>query len=290
MSDNPTTTETTNSSREELLTQLELLNTENQELYNSYVRAKHTQYRRTAIGLGVIGVIAAVSGVVIPSAQTILLSLAGVGVFGSVLTLYLTPEQFIAADTGRDVYLTLASNEEALTTELGLTDDRIYVPTGSPERPVVLFVPQVDEYVIPEAEPLTETIIATEDAQSRGVAFTPSGSRLFESFQQALAGSLAETPAELGSQLTEALTTQFELLDSAQAEVDTDLQGLTVIVSGSAYGPVTRFDHPVVSFIATGLAHGLECPVTISTIESGDTRADYRIRFALQEIPDQADS
>lgn len=267
--------------RGELLTQLELLEEENQTLYESYVRAKQTQYRRTAVGLGGLGTIAVIAGLIIPSAQTVLFTLAGVGLFGGILTVYLTPEQFIAADTGRDVYTTLASNEQALVTELGLTDHRVYLPTPDADRSASLFVPQTEEYTLPEPPLLTNTIVTPDTPSGNGVAFEPSGTRLFESFTQALSGGLGETPAALGTQLTEALTTQFELVETARAEADATTDALTVTVSGSAYGPVTRFNHPVVSFIAVGLAVGLECPVETTVTDAEAPDSDYRIRYQI---------
>jgi hypothetical protein len=290
MSENSTPTDATERSREELLAELELLEAENQELYDSYVRAKRTQYRRTAAGLLGLGVVAALAGVAIPTAQSVLLSLAGIGLFGGVLTLFLTPERFIAADTGQNVYAAMATNEQALVTELGLTGTRIYVPTDDLDRSVALFVPQSEDYVLPDAADLTETIVAPSDPEQRGVAFEPSGARLFESFTQALSGPLGDTPGSLGSQLTDALTTQFELVEAAEASPDTDGAGLTVTVSGSAYGPLTRFDHPVASFVAVGVARGLERPVELHVTEAADDRADYRIRVQFDEPESQAAS
>jgi len=52
--------------------------------------------------------LAAVGALAVPSAQSILLALVGIGLFGGVLALSLTPERYIAADTGRNVYAALA--------------------------------------------------------------------------------------------------------------------------------------------------------------------------------------
>ncbi|WP_435186441.1 hypothetical protein [Halobellus sp. EA9] len=279
MSDTASLTEEDTPSREELLTQVELLEEENQALYESYTRAKQTQYRRTAIGLVGIAVVATVAGLAIPPARTILLSLAGIGFFGGVLTLYLTPEQFIASDTGRDVYTALAENEQAIVTELGLTEERVYIPTPDTDDPAKLFVPQRDEYALPDSSSLANTIIASENPPENGVAFVPSGTRLFESFTRALSGSLGDTPSALGTQLTDALTAQFELVETARAEVDTTTDAITITVSGSAYGPLTRFNHPVVSFIAVGLATGLDRAVTATVSDTGIENGDYRIRY-----------
>lgn len=264
-------------SREELLTQLELLAEENRDLRESYLRAKQTQYRETALLLGGVGILAVVGGLVVSDARDVLFSLGAIGIFGGILTLYLTPEQFVSATVGRDVYTSLASNEAALAAELGLTDQRVYVPVDTAGTGVRLFVPQHDSYSLPDRDAIEQTIVVSSDGTANGLSLDPSGSRLFQSFDTAVAGEVSSDPTLLGDQLTDALVEQFELVDYASAEVDPDGHRLTVSVGDSVYGPLDRFDHPVQSFIATGMAHGLEQPVSVSTIESEDRRGEYLV-------------
>jgi hypothetical protein len=115
----------------ELRTQLRLLAEENEQLRDSYARAKQTQYRRTALGLAALGCLGVAGGVLVAGASDVLFVLGGIGLFGGLLTYYLTPEQFVAADVGRAVYSVLAANEAALVDELGLSDRRVYVPAGT---------------------------------------------------------------------------------------------------------------------------------------------------------------
>jgi len=67
-----------------------------------------------------------------PDGREVLFALAAVGLFGGVLTYYLTPGTFVAADVGERIYAAMAANEAAIAGELGLSDDRIYVPAGEP--------------------------------------------------------------------------------------------------------------------------------------------------------------
>jgi len=263
-------------SREELRTQLELLAEENEQLRTSYTQAKTTQYKRTALGLAAVGLIAVVGGLLIPNARTVLFSLAGIGLFGGVLTYVLTPEQFVAADVGRDVYAVLADNEAAIVSELGLADKRLYVPTKGPDR-VRLFVPQSATDNIPDSEAVSQCIVATDGGETRGVAFNPSGQQLFESVDDAVNGGVAAAPAELADQVTEAIVEQFEIARSATPDIDGDGGRLTVGVSGSVYGPVDRFDHPIPSLLGTALADRLDTPVTTEVTEGRDDQADYLI-------------
>lgn len=263
----------------ELRTQLEVLTEENEQLRESYIRAKQAQYRRTALGLGLIGLLAAAAGMLVPEARDVLFALGGIGLFGAVLTYYLTPEQFVSADVGRDVYTALAGNEAALVDELGLSETRLYVPTESGDDPVRLFVPQREAYSIPEDEALAHSIVVTETDTTRGVAFTPSGGPLFEAFEAARSGPAAETPAAIATQLTDAVVEQFELVDSATPDVDPEDSRLTVAIDGSVYGSLDRFDHPVASVIAVGLAAGLNTPVTLEQPTTNGDKSESLLTY-----------
>lgn len=261
----------------ELQTQLELLAEENQQLRDSYARAKQTQYRRTALGLTLVGLVAVAGAALFPALRTILIALGSAGLFSAVLTFYLTPEQFVSADVGRNLYATQAANEDALVTELGLSDIRLYVPVESAESGVRLFVPQHEEYTVPDETALTHRLIAGDEPTANGMALDPSGGRLFREAEQVLSGPVADQPAQLSQQLTDVLVEQFELVGAADPDVDSDEQQLTVAVTESVYGSLDRFDHPVVSLLATGLANGMNRPVTSAVTVTEDSRAEYLV-------------
>jgi len=177
------------------------------------------------------------------------------------------------------VYATLADNEAALVGELGLTDVRVYVPVSGVEEPVRLFVPHETAYDLPAAESLAEQTVLAGDPETRGIALAPSGTRLLAALDDALRGSLADEPAELAAQLCDALLEQFELVDSADPEVDPDGTNCRVAVSGSVYGPLDQFDHPVVSLLATGFAAGLSVPVTTEVTTDTDGASVVTLRW-----------
>ncbi|WP_129115394.1 hypothetical protein [Halegenticoccus tardaugens] len=258
----------------DLVAQVDLLRAENRRLRQEYTQAKRTQYRRTALGLALVGALATGAAAVFPSAQTVFLVLGGTGLFSAVLTYYLTPERFIAASVGERVYGALADTHAAVTVELGLQDARIYVPTGG--DPVArLFVPQYGDHELPDSEELDSVFVASEEERRRGVSFVPTGSALFVEFDRTRTGSLGETPTELADQLVNALVEVFELADGAAVDVDSKDGRATFRVDASAYGSEVRFDHPVVSFLAVGLAVGLSEPVT-SEVHDADA-ADFLV-------------
>ncbi|SEP29833.1 hypothetical protein SAMN04487948_13717 [Halogranum amylolyticum] len=269
---NGTSTET-ETAESDLRAEVELLEEENRRLREQYVHARRITYRRSALGLGVIGSIAALGAVVFPAAQTVLFALAGIGLFAAVLTYYLTPERFIAADVGERIYTAVMDNETALVDELSLSQNRLYVPHET--ETVRLFVPQHADYDLPADEALQATIVITDNEYERGLALTPTGRELFSEFEETTSGPVGSTPQELSTQLTDALTNVFELVETATAEVDREEGRLTVAVSNSAYQLADDVDHPVASFLAVGLTVGLETPIEteVTSDPSDDTDA-----------------
>ncbi|SEP10120.1 hypothetical protein SAMN05216388_10336 [Halorientalis persicus] len=260
---------------ESLAAEVEVLREENRRLREEFARARRTQYRRTALMLAGIGVLAGIAGVLFADARTVLFALSGTGVFFGVLVYYLSPEQFISADVGRRVYEALAQNEAAAVSELGLQNDRVYVSVGDAIEDARLFVPQRDEYELPAADALADTFVVPDEQAARGVALEPTGGPLAADFRQAATGDVDDTP-EIATALSNALVEQFELVESADADVDPDAGRATVGVTESVYGPVDRFDHPVTSLLAVGLASALDTAVT-TEVSTGDDRVDYLV-------------
>ncbi|WP_455449633.1 hypothetical protein [Natrinema thermotolerans] len=257
--------------RLELAARAELLERENRRLRDEYARARQSQYRRTAAGLALIGICAVPLALLVPSARDVLFALAGVGLFGGVLTYYLTPGSFVAAEVGERIYAAMAANEAAVADELGLGADRVYVPTDDPSG-TRLYVPQHATGDVPDD--LEGPILTAPE--SRGLALEPTGRPLFEAFEDALADDLATAPEPLAAQLADGLVEQFELAGGAEPDVDVAADRATVAVTDSAFGDVDRFDHPIASFLAVGFAGGLEEPVRLQ-VAAGDDRSDWLI-------------
>jgi hypothetical protein len=278
---------------QDLSAQVELLREENRRLRDRYARTRRTEYRRAALGMGVVGVVAALGGAAFPDSRATLFALAGIGLFTCVLTYYLTPERFVAASVGERTSAALGTLGAELVSELGLRDARVYVPagsaTGDPATEVRLFVPEHADHVVPEADDLGSLFVVTDDEREHGVALPSTGAALFAEFTRTMADGLAETPVELAEQATEALVEGFELADAAVPEFDAETPQVTVGVDGSAFGDVGRFDHPVTSFVATCLAVGLDAPVRVETVDTDDDRFDHLLRYTWDADDDSAD-
>lgn len=273
--------------------QLELLAEENRRLREAYGRVRQTRHRRTALGLFAIGSVGVVGAAVFPAVRVVLLVLSATGWFGGLLTWYLTPERFVAADVGERVYAALAANEAAVVAELGLVEPGWYLPLeGVPDREVALFIGQH----IAEDEPTTLTsdgrletafVVASNPAK-QGLALRPTGAPLLAALREGTPGGLGDDPVTLVEQVAEGLAEQFELVDGARPDVDVADGRASIAVDGSAYGAVDRFDHPVASLLGTGLAVGLAAPVRVTVDRPADGRHDFLV--TAQWSADGADS
>jgi hypothetical protein len=260
--------------RTDLAAEVAVLEAENERLRREYARSRRVEYRRTALGLAVVGALAAAAAVLFPSVRGVLFALAATGGFAAVLTYYLTPERVLPASVAERSHAAWADAVEALIADLGLGPARVYVPR--PEtHDVRLFLPQARAYAVPDAEELDSALVVTGSERERGLALRPAGDALLRELARTLSGELASDPATAAEQLADGLTEQFEIVDSAAVERTPGR--VTVGVSGSAYGDVTRFDHPASSLLGAGLARALGEPVSVAVEETPDGRAEYAV-------------
>ncbi len=259
----PAGTETHEEELEETA-RIALLEAENRRLRQVYARSQRTQYRRTAIGLAVLGALAAVGGLVLPESQAVLFALAGIGWFGAVLTYSVTAAPFVPARLADHLYDPLAANQAAIATVLGLQEDRVYVPTDTDS--VRLFVPHGPD----STPPSTASNPILTDPPHRGLFLETTGSGLFEAFEASLTDGPATDPAALGQQLASGLVDALELVGGATSTVDAAAGQATVTITDSTLEDVDRFDHPVASFLAVGFARTLDRDVHLEVTARAD--------------------
>jgi hypothetical protein len=270
---------------EALLARIETLEDENERLRRELSAARRTSYRRTAVGMAVLGGAALAGAALLPDVREVLLALGGTGLFGALLTYYLTPERFVAASVGEAVYVTLATNLEAIAAELELSETAVYVPVdGDPA--VRLYLPEqpLAAVSLPDPAELHDTFVV--EPGHRGLSLRPSGDPLREELLEATE-PLPESPGLLVRAVSEALVEQFELVDAADFDVD-EAGRATVRITGSAYGPVDRLDHPVASLLATTLAHVLDRPVELEVAPT-EEGAGYLVTCRWKNAAESAD-
>jgi hypothetical protein len=252
--------------RQTLEAELEVLREENRRLRDSYARAKRTTFRRTAVGFFAVGGLSLIAALLFPTLQTVFIAFGGTGVFAGIVTFYLTPERFVSESVSEAVFTTLGDVEQHLVRELELQTEAVYVPTPSrPETNARLFVPQHVEHVIPDTERLGELFVTGAVQAEQGVSLPPTGDRLYTEFERTLSGELDDDPGMIATQLTAALTEQFELVDDTTIEIDDGEQHASIAVDNPAFGDIYQLDHPVVSLLAVGFATGLGRPVAVET-------------------------
>ena len=257
-----------------------LLEEENERLRYEYARAKRSAHRRTAIGFGLLGVTAAVGATLFPPVRTVLLALAGIGLFVGVLIYYVAPEQFVPASTGEQIYRALTADREAIIADLGLGGERIYVPTREDDetsRAVRLFVPAASNAALPAPDRVTGPFVIGSDETDRGVAFVPIGETLYDEFAATATAGVADEPAVLAEQLADASVTVFEFVTEATPQWSPDGDRCSIGVTGSVVGNPTDVDHPAVSLIATGFVRAFGRPVRVTVEPTPEGRTEYVI-------------
>jgi hypothetical protein len=226
----------------------------------------------------VVSLLAGVGGLLFPDLRPVFVALAGIGGLSAVFTYFLTPERVLTADTAEQVYLAYATTISELAAELGLSETYVYVPTTSGPAVatnVKLYVPQAAEYDLPESGELDGVVIASERGARRGLAVVPTGATLLREFEAAIDGQdVPGGAAAAAERLATAIVDLFEFADDAAVVADDRGGSITIGVVGAAYGPLSRFDHPVVSFLGAGLARRLNHPVRVEVRDSDDPRYD----------------
>lgn len=242
-----------------------VLEAENRQLREEYARARQTTYRRTAVALIIAGSIGLIGGVGFPDARTVLFALGGTGVFAGVLTYVITPERFIAASVGTQLFEATRSERAAMIDELGLRGEPVYVASGDNVR---LFVPRHNDVPLPQSADLTDLFVVPNETDHGGISLFPMGVPLFQEFSATTTQSLDSTPETIAPVITDAVVELFELADSGTYNIDTETNRITFEFTGAGLGDPTALDHPIASFLAVGLVTGLEYPVTVETTET----------------------
>lgn len=248
-----------------------LLREENQRLRDAYRRTKRVQYRRTAGGLALVGMLAVAGAGLWPSLGDTLLVLGAIGIFGGLLTVYLTPDRVLTATVSDAVYTTHANTGAAIIEELGLQADQLYVPPADTARAVRVFCPKHTDYRPPEKP--TSLFLVDVDESARGAAVPATGNALYREFEQAAVVSETPSARETVAAVADAIVEQFELADSV--EYDHEPGRVTVEVSGSEPPDISRFDHPIMSLFGVALARTEETTIERASVRSNPDRFTF---------------
>ncbi|MFC7231048.1 hypothetical protein ACFQMM_05810 [Saliphagus sp. GCM10025308] len=227
--------------------------------------ARTTRERLTIAGFVAIGVFCFAVGFVVSAGREVLFSLGGIGLFASILTYGVTGTRSIEARDGAEVYETCATNLEAITTTFGSSTERIYVPNpDGAESGARLFVPAAVDGGVQDAAGFSIV-----DSEERGLVLEPTGETLFREFER----ELDEPVASLGTAdrtVDRFAQTPFRVRHGRRRDRATGRGGRHDYHFGERLRPPDQFDHPVASFLAVGLAVGLDRRISFEATALSD--------------------
>lgn len=215
--------------------------------------------RRTALGFFLLAPLGVLAGVLVPDGEEVLFALAGIAAFAGVITYAIDDRRLIDADTGERVYAAYARN-------LGRLIDPAHRNGRPSYRPASALDGADPGLVVPAERP--------SERQANGLAMDdgdpvlePTGLAFYREFERTSGdrpddGLVTTARTELPHAVADALVDRFELVDRAVVLEVTDAR-VELLVTNPTFGPLDRFDHPVVSFVGTSLASGLDRSVTV---------------------------
>ncbi|WP_224447675.1 hypothetical protein [Haloprofundus salilacus] len=203
-----------------------------------------------AVG-AVVGVLSVGGGLF--TQRWLLVALGGAAVYVAGLTYYLAPEEPVSKVVPEQIYRAYADGRSASDR----ATSHLYVPTASNGDGV----PSIRLAAV--GYDGSTTRLATElghDPSSE--RHRPIGAGLLDSFVADIDEPLAAEPSELSDQMAAGLVDGFGLVDSVDIVRRTD-DSVRFRLKGCALGPLTRFDHPTVSFLGSAFAAGLDRPARV---------------------------
>lgn len=232
---------------------------------------RRRRYRQVTMALVALGVVTMAAGFALADSSDVLFALAATGLFGAVVTYFLTPGRFVDAAVTEHVFTANATNVVSMLDRIGDRGEPQYVPLQSdePSGRVELFVPYRSIAAHPLADG-SQSLVA--DGDTEGVILEPTGSGLLRDFERDMTGDLDSSPESLAVQLADGLTNGFEIARSIDVDVDTDARRGRVSITEPALDDLTRFDHPIPSFLAVGFATALNRPITteVERVDDGE--------------------
>lgn len=232
---------------------------------------------RIAAGLLVgLGLVAVAGAWYVPAERTLLVVAGGIGVFGGVLTYYLTRGRFVPAPVSRGVQGAMAANQAALLEEFDGTVSQVYLPS---EEGCVLSVRGQGE-PLPAVEELTVPQVALSTGE--GLALVPTGEPLLDEVEATLHEPLSGDPEILASQIAEGLQETLEIARVSGSSLDVAAGRLEVELTDTVYR--SGFDTPAVSFVAVALATGLGRPVEAWVLSASDDGCTVTCHWNPDEV------
>lgn len=223
--------------------------------------------RRMGLGFLITGLISLGLGMTNPSLRTILYPLGLISILVAILSIYFPSTNRVPIELV-EILVQMRSHDFDQIVD----SDEYYTyylpkPRSSFQSESIL--------VVSDTAMQDETRFDEHEIQIR-----PVGDLMFDVFLDNLKGGTSRNPEILSLQLSEALTELFELVGNVSPHVYADKNTVEFRVDLFEEMSINKLDHPVVSFLAVGLVHGLKKKVTVDEIDSiGESK--YHIKFGV---------
>jgi len=225
---------------------------------------------RIAIGFFIVGLTFGAVGVFAETNSSVLIGLAGVGIFGGLLIVFITRSQ---EDHNRMLHISYSHYQESLATlatGLDLQGNPRYIPLE--KGTVKMFIPESDFDTTPTKEILNSGVVQVEDG---GIVQKPSGAPLYDLLDDRLA-ELPQNPKQIYDEMIRSFRTELNMTGRMRYEGNGD-DWLTVQISGDCAGDTEKIDHPISSCLAVCIAEIYETPVHVhSTTNDDKTLTTFR--------------
>jgi hypothetical protein len=202
----------------------------------------------------------------------LLLALSGTLLVGGVANHVLAAGRDLPLAVTASTAAAAGTTVESLLAQRDLDDRRVYLPPTADRGP---------RLVVPDGEgdPIAHAERAFDD-QTAAIVVTPTAAEMVTRFREHRTDAVATDATHHVDALCDGVTAVYDLAADASGTVDG--RDATVSVRGCPLGEPERIDHPVSSFLATGLAAALDRPVELSEVRADGGEQAYAFTVELR--------
>jgi len=262
------------------------LTEQTEELHADSLRARDARHRPLAIALAgtgstvvLVGILLGAHGTATAIPSTTVIVVGGIGLFTGLFLYYVTPERFVTATVATALCRTLDSVSKSFV-EDATTPLYAYASGSTGEDRVHLELSTAA--VSTDGEGTLHERYGDQRPpapESTPRQMVPSGLSIYREIGPTPPYSEGSTRERI-LRLAETLNSPLGLVDDVDATWESDR--LVVRIANSTCGPIDRFDHPVPSLLACGLAVETESKVVVG-IERLDA-TDYDWQVACRQL------
>lgn len=241
--------------------------------------------RQSAFGFIILGLVSTAGGLLEWNTQmaVVLVAVGATFFFGGIVTLTLDSGQYLVTSVHQSIYSDLSENLERLIEAYDLQKTLIYLPRTGSESPV-LFLPKHPDHQLPRDIERDSLFVESHNSRAEGIILRPAGATLFSKFESMLEGEMGGTIEELTRQLSDGLIEGFELVDGIRTDVRPEDNVVEFVITGDLHRTGRAHENPVQSFLAVGLAKGLDTPIAVEPIQ--ETENNEALAFRCRGVRD----